>query len=279
MELRQVAVVSETNSASFSEVSRVSAALQKQAIRDLGPIWDVQATVDAFAQLEDVPLGYWPIVIQDDIGFAGAAGIHLDKDGQPFALVQFDQGWSLTASHELIEMLVDPSGDRVIAGQSPKPRQHRVEFLVEPCDPSEAPEFAYQVNGVTVSDFYTPAYFSPVVEPGARFSFTGAIKKPRQVLKGGYLSWHDPKTDHWFQETFFTGNKPAFRDLGKLTAAAGKSIRRQIYDQTFEAFAVRRPKGTGLRALTAAVAMVGESTGARATYLRQQIAEIVRANQ
>jgi hypothetical protein len=278
MELRQLAVVSETNGASFSEVSRVSAALQKQAIRDLGPIWEVQATVDAFAKLEDVPLGYWPIVVQDDIGVSGAAGIHLDKDGQPFALVQFDDGWSLTASHEMIEMLVDPWGNRVIAGRSPKPRQGRVEFLVEPCDPSEAAAFAYRVNGITVSDFYTPAYFTPAAEAGVRLSFTGAIKKPREVLKGGYLSWHDPKSDHWFQATFFSGNKPTFRDLGKLNASTGKSIRRQIYDQTLDAFSARKPKGTGLRTLTAAVAIVGESTGARADSLRQQIAEIIRAN-
>jgi hypothetical protein len=278
MELRQVALVSETNNASFSEVSRVSAALQKQAIRDLGPIWEVQATVDAFAKLEDVPLGYWPIMIRDDIGISGAAGIHEDKDGQPFALVQFDDGWSLTASHELIEMLVDPFGNRLIAGQSPKPRQGRVEFLVEPCDPSEATEFAYTVNGITVSDFYTPKFFSRVADPGAQYSYTGAIKKPLQVLKGGYLSWHDPKTDHWFQEIFFSGNKPTFRDLGKLTANAGKSIRRQLYDNTLEAFAARRPKGTGLRALTAIVTSAEESTSARADSLRKQVDEIIRAS-
>src|SRR4051812_8431383 len=115
MELRQVALVSETEGVAFSELSRVSAALQKQAIRDLGPISEVQATVDAFGTLEDVPLGYWPIIVRDDIQTPGAAGVHEDEQGQPFALVQFDQGWSLTASHECIEMLVDPFGNRLIA--------------------------------------------------------------------------------------------------------------------------------------------------------------------
>lgn len=41
------------------------------------------------------------------------------------------------------------------------------------------------MNGVTVSDFYTPHYFDPVVNPAVRYSFTAAIKKPRDVLKGG----------------------------------------------------------------------------------------------
>jgi len=173
---------------------------------------------------------------------------------------------------------VDPFGNRLIAGPSPQRRHGRVDFLAEPCDPSEAPEFAYTVNGITVSDFYTPKYFSPVAEPGAHYSFTGAIKAPRQVLKGGYLSWHDPKTDHWFQETFFSGSKPQFKDLGKFDAKSGKNIRRLIYDQTGEAFEVRRPKGSGLRALTAAVEGVGESTSARAKALQQQIREIIKKN-
>src|ERR1700740_728212 len=96
--IQQVALVSEVSDITFSDLTRTSAALQKQATRDLGPTWDVEATVDPFSKLEDVPLGYWPIIVQADIGF-DAAGIHLDKDGQPFALVNAGEGWQLTASH------------------------------------------------------------------------------------------------------------------------------------------------------------------------------------
>jgi hypothetical protein len=277
MELRQVALVSETKKLTFSEISIVSAALQKQAIRDLGPIWEIQATVDAFGKLEDVPLGYWPIIIKDDIKQPGAAGIHTDNNGQPFALVAFSTGWSLTASHECLEMLVDPFGNRLVAGQSPKKGQGRVEFLVEVCDPSESKEFSYTVNGVTVSDFYTPKYFAPVAEANAQYSFKGVIKKPRQVLKGGYLSWHDPKTDHWFQETFFDGDKPKFVDLGRLTAKAGKNIRRLIDDKLGELLLeTSEPKGEDLSVLTAAIESAGESSTARAESLRKQINEILK---
>ena len=116
MLLRHVGLVSESQSISFSELGRVSAALQKQAIRDLGPVWNVQATVDVFGRLEDLPVGTWPILIQDDINTPGAAGVHEDEDGQPFALVTAGNGWSLTASHELVEMLVDPFGRRLAEG-------------------------------------------------------------------------------------------------------------------------------------------------------------------
>ncbi len=278
MELRQVALVSETPRLSFSELSKVSAALQKQAIRDLGPVWGIHATVDAFAKLEDVPLGSWPIVVQDNIHTPGAAGVHEDQNGQPFALVQFDDGWSLTASHECIEMLVDPFGRRMQQGQSPKKGQGRVEFLVEPCDPSEAVEFAYTINGVTVSDFYTPRYFTLTANPGERYSFTGAIKAPRQILKGGYLSWHDPKTDHWFQATFFEGTKPKFKDLGRFTAQHGKNPRRLIYDVTSAAFSSRKPQGKHLSAMRSSATVAGSSTEARATNLRKTISAIIKSN-
>lgn len=81
----QLALVSETrtNQISPSQLTRVAAALQKQATRDFGPIWDVNATVDAFDKLEDVPVGYWPLIVVDDV--PDAAGFHTDENGQPFS--------------------------------------------------------------------------------------------------------------------------------------------------------------------------------------------------
>jgi len=55
--LRQVALVSESSRISTSDLASVSAALQKQASRDLVQFWDVKATVDAFPRLEDIPVG------------------------------------------------------------------------------------------------------------------------------------------------------------------------------------------------------------------------------
>jgi len=212
------------------DVSRVAAALQRQATRDFNPVWGVRATVDAFPRLDDVPLGYWPMIVATDINTPGAAGVHEDRNGQPFALIEMSDSWSLTASHEMLEMLADPFGKRVIPGKSPKRGQGRVEFLVEVCDPCEASQFAYTVNGILVSDFYTPHFFDPVQTDSTRYSFTGALTKPRQVLRGGYLSWHEPVSDHWWQETFF-GQRRQFRDLGILDATAG-SLRAWVDSQT-----------------------------------------------
>jgi hypothetical protein len=186
--------------------------------------------------------------------------------------------WSLTASHELLEMLADPFGNRVVPGQSPKPDQGRVEFLVEVCDPSEAEQFGYTVNDILVSDFYTPHFFDPVKAEGVRYSFTGAITEPRTILEGGYISWHDPVSDHWWQETFF-GPEPEFRDLGVFDAAkTGMSLRSWVDGQT-EHPGIDQGLDKDNRTLVAAVA-AGEQTavsaGAKASAWREQISAILK---
>jgi hypothetical protein len=273
--IRQLALVSETKQIKLDEITRVAAALDKQATRDFAPIWGINSSIHAFARLEDVPLGYWPMIVQDDIRVAGAAGIHLDKDGQPFALISSGEGWSLTASHETLEMLADPFGNRVIAGPSIMAKQGRVSYLVEVSDPCEAAEFAYTVNDILVSDFYTPSYFDPVKAAGVRYGFTGALTEPRQVLKGGYLSWHEPVSDHWFQATFF-GSELTFRDLGMIDASKG-SLRSQIDKKTFDEMRnVIKPKKAILTSMVRRISSSDESSAARAKSLHSQIASLVK---
>lgn len=276
MLIRHVALVSQSNSVNLGSLVKVSAALQKQVVRDFAPFWSVKATVNAFEKLEDVPTDYWPIIIMDDINTPGAAGVHEDNQGQPFALVQAADTWSLTTSHECMEMLGDPFGRRLNSGQSPKPGQGRVDFLVEVCDPSEDAQFAYQVNGITVSDFYTPHFFDPKQSVDVRYSYTGAIKAPRQVLKGGYLSWHDPATDHWFQETFFDGSAPKFVDLGVLTAK-GNSLRSEINARTPAAYEKATVRGAQKSLVAAAHATVVDASASRAQRLQSTITIIVAA--
>jgi hypothetical protein len=269
-----VALVSEmdANDLSFSDLSTVSAAVSKQVSRDFGPIWGVNATVDAFATLDDVPPGYWPVTIKADIGDPTAAGFHTDKNGNPFALVQFSASWSLTASHETLEMLADPFGNRVISSISPADNKTRVEILVEVCDPSEGAPFSYTIDGVTVSDFYTPRYFDPVTAPGVRYGFTNALTKPRQVLKDGYISFHDLTTDHWTQVVFFK-TKPEVVDLGVLSTSNGQSIRAQIDRKTrVPSISQGLPKGD--KVLTRARSLmksVDAGSNAKAAMWREQI--------
>src|SRR4051794_3354026 len=81
--LRQVALISQSKRVKASDLTKVGAALQKQATRDVLQFWKIKATVDVFARLEDIPLDYWPIILMDNINQPGAAGVHEDENGQP----------------------------------------------------------------------------------------------------------------------------------------------------------------------------------------------------
>src|ERR1051326_6395764 len=104
-------------------------------------------------------------------------------------------------------MLVDPSGNRLqtsgaigIDGGGPiKDVTGRFEYLVEACDPCEAAHITYLIHGVSVSDFITPHFYDPKLIPGTRYSFTGAISRPREILKGGYIRFLNP-TDGELQQ-------------------------------------------------------------------------------
>jgi hypothetical protein len=275
-----VALVSDTPAVSFSDVSAVAAALQKQATRDFGPIWQVNATVNAFDALESVPVDYWPVIIRDDIDQPGAGGYHTDDSGQPFSLVQADDQWQLTASHETLEMLADPFGNRTIAGspppQAPRPISalRRVTYLVEVCDPCEDAQFAYGVNGQLLSDFITPHYYDPNGGTGTLYSFRGNIKGPHTVLESGYVSFGNPVTNEWYQIIVINGQTQV-HDLGKLNRN-GRSLRETIDEQVRNARKndhYRTKKPLAARAAHVGGAM-SESSGARAKALRDFIGKL-----
>lgn len=207
-----LALVSTVSDVSPDELAQVSAALQRQVLRDLAPIWNLTASVDHFPTFEAVPPGYWPILIVDE---APQPGSHTDTSGHPMAFVEYGPTWSLRASHEAIEMLVDPSGRYTIPGYSPQAGQGRVEFLIEVCDPCQV-GCGYTVNGILVSDFCTPAYFNPESAPGVLYDYRGKITQPREILVGGYLCWREPVSGDWFQMSNTGAEKP-IKNLGPLS--------------------------------------------------------------
>ena len=266
-----VALVADTDAVSAREITRVAAALDRQVTRDFGPHWGVLATVDPVFSLEDVPVGYWPLILRDRIKVRGADGFHKDRFGQPFALMALNDSWSLTASHECLEMLADPFGDRMIPGPSIKKGEGRVSYLVEVCDPSESDEFAYTVNDVLVSDFILPSYYDPVAVEGVRYSFTGAIKRPRQVLEGGYISWRNQTNEH-IEQLFVVKGKNEFRDLG-VWHPSSKSVR-EFVDRKTEHPELEKGLSQQNERLQAAIAAERDNKRAResaANLLREDI--------
>ena len=277
-----VALVSETPLIDFPQVSVTAAALNKQVTRDFGRLWHVHATVSPFEKLEDVPVDYWPVIIRDDINEPGAAGYHTDDNGQPFSLVQADDGWTLTSSHEVLEMLADPFGNRTVAGSPPpnSPEQvsrlERVTYLVEVCDPCEASQFAYTSNGVTVSDFITPHYYDPNTSSRGHYSFRGNIQAPHEVLEGGYVSFGNPVDNHWFQIVVVNGQTKV-RDLGIIQSTNGRSLRELVDFKVREARRKEqyRTRPAMRKAMAAAAGSgIHETSEARAKTLRDYVKKL-----
>jgi hypothetical protein len=239
MSVIQVGLVDKTGALDSALLEATAAALNVQVMRDLTQFWNVQATVRYLPHPNKIPVGVWPVFLVARLP-PGEGGVHLDKKNQPYSLVigtPSSNDWTIDASHETLEMLVDPAGNRLqtsraikIVGKSTEDTAGEFEYLVEACDPCEANQYAYSIQGIAVSDFITPHFYDPVVTSGTRYSFGGHIQKPRQILPGGYISFANPQTDE-FQQILFLGPKPVLRNLGP---ASGSSLRVFVDGKTYE---------------------------------------------
>jgi len=235
MSLIQVGLVDKTKAIDPELMQAVAAALTIQVTRDLPQFWNVHATVTHQPNASKIPAGVWPVFLVDTLP-PGEGGFHLDQNNQPYAKViasPTSDEWTIDASHETLEMLVDPNGNRLQPSTSIQIEHGKIvdgtgqfAYLVEACDPCEADSFAYPIQGVAVSDFLTPHFYEPVVTPGTRYSFTGAIKAPRQILPGGYISWVNQQSNELQQLLWVDPTKaPKIVNLG---AASGASLREWV---------------------------------------------------
>jgi hypothetical protein len=183
----------------LATLSKVAQALQTQLDRDFTPVWGVAATIAAFDHGEKVPSSYWPLRIVDQP--VGGLGIHLDRNHHPYAQIMAADDWSITASHEMLEMLVDPYGQKLFSAPDIDPHSdhHQVRYLVEVSDPCEI--WSYEIDGVAVSDFVTAEYYNDHADPGVQLDYLGRLSKPLEVPRGCYISWIDPADRRWHQKT------------------------------------------------------------------------------
>lgn len=195
-----VAVINESTILSTTEVQHAVAALDHQVQADFTPHWGVTARVRFYPQHINPPADAWVLAILDDSDQAGALGYHdLTANGYPigrvFARTDADYGlsWTVTASHELLEMLADP--DCALAAQL---GTKAVFVAREIGDPVESDQWAYLVGDVLVSDFVLPSWFQR--QAHKPFDFGGHLHSPLTLLPGGYVSIWTPK-DTWTQKT------------------------------------------------------------------------------
>jgi hypothetical protein len=251
-----------------SLLTRVAAALQRQVHEQFGPLWQIEATVSPFVDWNAVPADYARLIVVDHLD-STALGVHADKDGKPYALVNGrGSSWPLVASHELLEMLADPTGQQTRSGPSPRQDGKTVEILVEVCDPCQGSRWSYPIDGIPVSDFCTPAYYSGETGP---WSYRGNVKAAHQVLKDGYLIWHDPAAQLWWRRDYL-GSEPTDYALGPMPPTV--SFLRGHIDRITRGHRQAGPR-KGRPAPAASVAAVSTAAKARSRALAKQVAGIL----
>ena len=253
MSVIRVGLVDKTRKLDPHLVQATAAALNTQVLRDLPQYWNIHATVEYLPDPKHIPVGLWPVFLVNKLP-PGEGGVHLDKKNQPYSLVAAtpdSADWTLDASHETLEMLVDPAGNRLqaaraiqIAGSDTTDTTGEFEYLVEACDPCEGNQYAYTIRGIAVSDFITPRFYDPVVTAGTRYSFGGNIKHPRQVLPGGYISFINTQADE-VEQILYLGSKPVLRQLGP---ASGASLRAFADWKTYDAVRESRKRNESFSA-------------------------------
>jgi hypothetical protein len=209
-----------------SRVQAVLRAVNQQISEDFQPYWSQGAQLrlggrtdrridaerpvdlagDAILYLLDDP---------NDPTMRGVLGYHeQNQRGIPFGFVftsisaQLGEDWSVTLSHEALELIGDANVNKLAAGPDPRDPQSPNGYVLhwfEMCDAVQSE--SYKIDGIGVSNFVTPLYFTIGEQEGGRNDFlslthTSGTLQSFSVNPGGYVGFLDPRTNT--METFAT---------------------------------------------------------------------------
>jgi hypothetical protein len=204
----QISLINESTVLADKDVVPVVAALQKQVTNDFAPVWGAPALLTIVPKSNQPPSGSWWLVLLDDSDQANALGYHdLTTEGLPigkvFAASDLKAGtsWTVTASHELLEMLADPNVNLTVFVEGSNTAG--VLYAYEVCDACEDDSLGYQIDNVLMSDFVYPSWFESFrTEGSTQFDRMNKIQNPFQLLTGGYIGIFNVNSGSgWQQQT------------------------------------------------------------------------------
>jgi hypothetical protein len=204
-------------------------ALQAYVSQHVAPVWGTSAQL---VKSTGYVTGAWALIFLDDADQPGALAYHdLTPDGLPqskvFVRTLAGSGETVSgaASHELVEMLVDPGLNLLSTGPDTTSA-----YAYESADPVEELHFA--VNGLPMSDFVYPSYFEAFRAPSSvLFDHLSSIRRPFEILPGGYQSVF--KDGQWTEFFGSTAKRDAFlcedrRGHRNLQRAASALLRAEV---------------------------------------------------
>ncbi len=257
-----ISIINHTNGKiSDVELQGVIRAINRQIAEDYEPYWHIGAELrlegrigkapqhNTLAEMRgDAVLYLWDKVdkVEDALGYHD-----MNNRGIPYGFVfteiskELKENWTVTLSHEALELIGDPEVNLLVAGPHPDPAEkgRTVFHWYEMCDAVQGD--AYEIDGVEVSNFVLPLYFTGGEEQGGRNDFLGTSDngKPLRsfgVSAGGYVGFYDPKTG---KDGDYTADQRARKRL-EIKRQAGMA-RRGVRYKRFEASmrGVKPPSG------------------------------------
>lgn len=177
--MSDIVVVNNSRFLTPADITPVVAAINKQIARDFVPFWGTPG----FVHFGGAPAGAWRFSLQDTIDDPQALGYHVDNNGVVSAIIDVEackssgSDWRTCLGHEVLEALADPLTERMGEGAFAK-------YIVEVADPVE--EDNYDIDGIPVTNFVTPAYFG--FNQDKRYDFMGRLHSPAPALRpAGYI--------------------------------------------------------------------------------------------
>jgi hypothetical protein len=263
-----ISVVNHTAGRVKDEEAQVAIrAINRQIANDFEPYWSLSAELRLEGPVTKKPSkvelpelrGDAVLYLWDAVDPDGAMGYHeANARGIPFGFVfvdltqELEEPWSVTLSHEALELIGDPEVNLLVAGPHPADRRRQVFHWYEMCDAVQ--DEHYSVDGVEVSNFVLPLYFTRDAEPGSRNDFLGRRHDDQALASfginpGGYIGFFNPETRK--HETYaIAGDSVAKRRL-RIKSRAQKTRRsmryRSIYAPAKGAAAKRRKTATALQ--------------------------------
>lgn len=232
------------------EVQSTIRAINRQINEDYTPYWSLGATLRLEGRSGKQPEKEKPedmrgeavIYLWDEVNVDDALGYH-DKNysGIPFGFVftelskEIGESWTVTLSHEVLELIGDPEANLLVMGPHPNPAENNrnVFHWYEMCDAVQAQ--SYKIDDIEVSNFVLPLYFTGTDEFEGRNDFLGRITKGKSLTSfglspGGYVGFFDPQKND--MDTYsIKGDTVAKKrmEVKKKAEGARRALRYQRY--------------------------------------------------
>ncbi len=191
----RIGVVSKVKEINVSQLQKIVAAINKQLTLHFSPYWAIDAQAQVFAEVSQIPSGYFPVTVEYDID-EDLGGYHgVDKNGVPFGKVKYSSRTSYVLSHEILEIVHNPYLKKFRKTTGYKENEDDPLFVEEVADATDGK--GYTIDGFEVSNFITPDWFNKVHQEGIKYDFLGLLKRPRELYEGGYISWMNLQGEYW----------------------------------------------------------------------------------